>query len=396
MKIVLSRSDAVTAYGWGVDALWDGLMGGVTAIRPTDRFSKRGFAVNLAATVPDLSVERGESRVWAMLKRLLSPLVGQLDPSTPVILATTVGEIEFVEQSVLGGTMGGASPLLVEARPDTLLARIKSLLGLSGPGLVISSACASSSLAVSRAASMVRSGAARQVLVIASDAVSEFVYSGFSTLSSLCDTPARPFDANRCGLTLGEAAAWTLVSSADSTADATPVGSAATSIIGWGSTSDAWHMTAPDPQASGLIRAIAKACAMGKRSPSEISFVSAHGTATVYSDAMELVGFRRSLPGPTPVFSIKGAVGHTLGATGLLQILVTGRALAKGVVPPTIGMSIPDPNAVGWVHGASTPIESRGGSLETSRVALSTNSGFGGVNTAILLARDVVDGRARP
>jgi len=218
---------------------------------------------------------------------------------------------------------------------------------------------------------MIRHGEAQNVLVIACDSVSEFVYSGFSGLLSLCEGPARPFDARRSGLTLGEAAAWVLLSADD--------GADATAILGWGNTTDAVHMTAPDRAGLGLSRAISKACAMAGRSAEEVGFVAAHGTATIYSDAMEMTAFREVFRDvPRPIFSVKGGVGHTLGAAGLVQTLVAQRAMSMGVVPPTVGFSVADEGSLGWV--SDRPV-----AIKPGQLALSTNSGFGGVNTAILL-----------
>src|SRR5450755_1888050 len=132
MIVVISQSDLVTAYGWGLNALWNGLLSGKTAIGPTDRFAERGFVSNQAALIPDLDARPDESRVTAMLRRLLSPLIGEIDPATPLILATTVGEIEYVERAILQNREG----LAIEARPLSLLARIKQLLQLRGPGMV--------------------------------------------------------------------------------------------------------------------------------------------------------------------------------------------------------------------------------------------------------------------
>jgi 3-oxoacyl-[acyl-carrier-protein] synthase II len=381
MNAVISKADVVTAYGWGLDTLWNGLMGGKTAITATERFVERQFISNQVAMVSGLELERGESRVMAMLKRLLTPVIGTLDPMTPLILATTVGEIEYVERAVLEGTPSIAA----DARPQVLLARLKSLLGLSGPAMVISSACASSAAALTRAASMVRRGDAPSVLVVTCDAVSEFVYSGFSTLLSLCESPARPFDADRSGLTLGEAAAWALVSRDDSP----DVDDASPAILGWGSTTDAVHMTAPDRGARGLARAIGKACLMSGRSADEVSFIAAHGTATIYSDAMELLAFSTVVHKPVPVFSVKGGIGHTLAAAGLVQILVAARARSIGIVPPTVGMSTPDPNAAGWARSSMVHVGA-------APVALSTNSGFGGVNTAILFGTPDIQNSFKP
>jgi 3-oxoacyl-[acyl-carrier-protein] synthase II len=369
MNIAIAQSDVVTAYGWGLDALWNGLLSNQTAIRTTDRFADRGFLSNQAALISDLDVHDGESRAMAMTRRLLAPLVGKMDPMTPLILATTVGEIEYVEQSILKENPKQA----LDARPQVLLGRIKQLLGLRGQAMVISSACASSAVALSRAASMIRHGDAKRVLVVACDSVSEFVYSGFSTLLSLCDGPARPFDAQRSGLTLGEAAAWAMLAVYE-----TPKQGVA-SVLGWGNTTDAVHMTAPDRNARGLSRAIGKACAMADKTAEDISFIAAHGTATLYSDAMELLAFQGISSRPRPIFSIKGGIGHTLASAGLAQILVAARAMSLGMIPPTVGLSVPDPSATDRAHNTSVKIG-------PSPLALSTSSGFGGVNTAILLA----------
>ncbi|HEX4055319.1 MAG TPA: beta-ketoacyl synthase N-terminal-like domain-containing protein [Tepidisphaeraceae bacterium] len=368
MNVVIAQSDVATAYGWGLDALWNGLLSNRTAIRSTDRFAQRGFLSNQAAIVPGLEVSPQESRALAMLKRLLFPLIGKLDPKTPLILATTVGEIEYVEWAILNHR----PDLALQSRPQVLLGRIKHLLGLVGPATVISSACASSAIALARAAAAIRRGDAKKVLVVTCDSISEFVYSGFSTLLSLCDEPARPFDAERSGLTLGEAAAWALLESNDSPDDR------AMSILGWGNTTDAVHMTAPDRNARGLSRAIAKACSMAGRTAGEISFIAAHGTATMYSDAMELLAFSAATAAPKPIFSVKGGIGHTLASAGLVQILIAGRAMSLGLVPPTVGLAVPDPAAAAWVH--NTPVD-----LGRAPLALSTSSGFGGVNTAVLL-----------
>jgi 3-oxoacyl-[acyl-carrier-protein] synthase II len=189
-------------------------------------------------------------------------------------------------------------------------------------------------------------------------------------LSSLCAGPARPFDRGRTGLTLGEAFGWALVTS----------GGDGLSILGWGNTTDAVHMTAPDRNAGGLLRAVGKALAMAGKSADDVAVIAAHGTATSYSDAMEMVAFRAAIGRPRPVFSVKGGVGHTLAPAGLVQILVAGRALSLGLAPPTVGLTSPDDDAAGWVRAEAAPV--------VGRLALSTNSGFGGVNTAILLGTE--------
>ena len=347
-------------------------MSGITAIKSTDHFAERGFLSNQAAAIPELNTESASegSRILAILTRLLAPLAGRLDPLTPLILTTTVGQVEYVERAVLSDN----PQLLDAADPDRLAHLVKLLLGLRGPAMVVSSACASSAVAISRAAAMVRHGQAPQVLVVACDSISELVFSGFSGLLGMSDQPARPFDANRDGLSLGEAGAWALVADADSPAATTW----AAEILGWGSSTDAVHMTAPDRAGRGLCRAITKACDMAGRAPEQIQFIAAHGTATSFSDAMEMAAFLRIFHQPRPVFSTKGGTGHTLAAAGLLQLLIVQKALSVGTIPPTVGLANADVTAIGWVSNKPTHTDVGG-------LAISTNSGFGGANTALLL-----------
>jgi len=370
VKVVIAQSDVVTSYGWGMDPLWSGLLSGKPAIRPTPWFAERGFVSNQAALIADLDTNSDGSRVMAMLRRLLTPLAGKFDPQTPILLATIVGEIEYVQRAVLDDE----AQSLAQARPERLLQQAKTILGLRGSGMVVSSACASSSAAIALAASMIRKGQTEKVLVVACDAVSEFVYSGFSGLLSLSTQPARPFGADCDGLSLGEAAAWALVTDAR----APEANGCSAEILGWASATDAVHMTATDRCAQGLSRAIEKACGMAKRSPQDVALIAAHGTGTPFNDTMEMTAFRAVFVEPRPTFSIKGGAGHTLGAAGLLQLLVVCKALATGIVPGTVGLNAPDPLARDWVSRKPT-------AMATGGLALSTNSGFGGVNTAILL-----------
>lgn len=371
-RVCLGQSQVLTAMGLGMTPLWQGLMDNRTAIGPLSLFADAPFPIKLAAEVPDLHVAAGETRVWTMLKKVLAPLVGTIDAQTTLLLATTVGEIEYIQQAM------GDAALAGHANPDALLDRVKKHLGLTGQAMVVSSACASSTAAVGLAASMVKSGDAREVLVVAADALSEFVYSGFTALSSLAESPARPFDAHRTGLSLGEAAAWVKVCREDALSADQP----GVMIAGWGSSADAFHMTAPDPQGLGLQRAIRKACAMAHCKADDLAFIAAHGTATLYSDAMELAAYARLQQRPSPVLSLKGAIGHTLGAAGIVQLLVAKKTLEMQVIPPAVGLRESDAEAQGRVQAHAVPLSFAPGQ---SRWALSTNSGFGGVNSALVL-----------
>jgi len=226
---------------------------------------------------------------------------------------------------------------------------------------------------------MIRSRACDSVLVAACDSVTEFIFSGFSTLMALDPRPARPFARDRAGLNVGEAAALMLLMSDERAKreKRTILGE----VRGWGLSDDANHMTGPSRESEGLIRAIRKALVAAGAVPSDIGCISAHGTGTVYNDAMEMRAFRQVWPdGPLPVYSVKGGIGHTMGAAGMVETIVALRALAERTVPPTVNLTEPDDDSRGWVSAEPQP-------LRQSSLALVTNAGFSGINTALVVAR---------
>ncbi|MEJ2201856.1 MAG: beta-ketoacyl-[acyl-carrier-protein] synthase family protein, partial [Desulfuromonadaceae bacterium] len=152
-------------------------------------------------------------------------------------------------------------------------------------------------------------------------------------------------------------------------------------VLGWGSANYANHITAPARDGCGLVAAVAKALDRAGLAAAAIAAVSAHGTGTPYNDAMELTAFQRLFPDRRlPVNSIKGAIGHTLGAAGAIEAVLGLQALREGVLPPTVGLLDPEPAGCGQVAGTAQAFS--GGCL------LSTNSGFGGVNAALILGRE--------
>ncbi len=369
-RVWIVGTAAVSALGDDADALWDGLIAGRTGIRPLDRFPTEGYKTNLAACVPGLSPDGSGSLVNVLLDRLCEHLP-PLPSDTLLIASTTKGGVDCLER-VARNLPADADDIPLPA----LGAALRRRLGLTTPGFTVSAACASGSIALGRGAQLIASGAATSVLIVAFDAVSEFIFSGFSALQALSPTPCMPFDRGRSGLTLGEGAAALLLESPDRARreGRAPIGE----VLGWSASNDAVHITAPARDSRGLIQAIGAALAHAGIGPDDIGGVSAHGTGTIYNDLMELNAFgaifgRRHVP----VYGVKGALGHTLGAAGAIETLVALRALAEGIVPGTVGFRNPDPAAVGMVHPA--PVQLRGQHL------LLTNSGFGGVNGVLVL-----------
>ena len=363
----------VTPYGWGIGPCWNGLLSGKTAIGWLDRFETESFLTGKAAVVPDLASGQNESMVMQMLTPLLTKTSVAIPNDALLILATTTGEIEILERYVLDG---GTDP--TGSRLDYLLNKVLHLSRVMGPGIVVSAACASSSVAIAQAAAMICGGERDCVLVVACDSVSEFVFSGFSSLMALDNDMARPFDKNRGGLSLGEAAGFMLLmSESRASREKRPV---IGEVAGWGLTSDANHMTGPSRDGSGLALAIQKALQSADISEHAVESVAAHGTGTVYNDSMEMKAFKTVFgTRSVPTYSIKGAIGHTMGAAGLVETIVAFESLKERVVPPTVNLLDVDDEAQGWV--SSEP------RWFNNTVTVSTNSGFGGVNAALVLKK---------
>ncbi len=371
IKAVAVACDMVSGYGWGIDSCWEGLLSGKTAIKPLERFRPENFPTKKAAVVPGLDPDRDETMVMQMVTHLIDNSVSNIPHDALLILATTNGEIDILEQHILNGT-----PDAVESRPDYLLRKIERLIGLSGPGMIVSAACASSSTAIAQASAMIRNGDHDCVLVIGCDNVSEFVAAGFASLMALDKDMAHPFDINRRGLSLGEATAFMLLMS-DSRAEREnrPV---IAEIAGWGLTSDANHMTGPSRDGSGLALAVRKALQSASISEDDVGSISAHGTGTVFNDSMEMKAFKSVFHGRSvPTYSIKGGIGHTMGSAGLVDIIVAIKSLKEKVSPGTVNLRDIDDEAKGWASPESSTCD--------SRVTISTNSGFGGINCAVVL-----------
>jgi 3-oxoacyl-[acyl-carrier-protein] synthase II len=372
MKAVAVESDIITPFGLGIEACWDGLLANRTAISRISRFITKAFFSDYGGTISDLTYHGEISLVMQMLSKLFDRPGTKIPNDAKLLLATTKGEIDLLEKSIITGVGDVA-----ESSLNNLLRKAIDLTGIEGGGMVVSAACTSSSAAAARAAAMIRSGSADCVLVVACDSVTEFVYSGFSSLMALDKIPTRPFDKNRAGLSVGEAAAYMLIMSEERAAreNRTIIGV----IAGWGMSDDANHMTGPSRESEGLVRAIHAALDSAGIDADQIGFISAHGTGTPYNDAMEMRAFHSVFKGRNvPVYSIKGGIGHTMGAAGLVEMAIAQRSQRENIVPPTVNLKDADDDAIGWVADHQQ-------SIKSNSIALMTNAGFSGINSALIL-----------
>lgn len=375
--VIVTDAAVVTALGDDLDIVWQGVLNGESAIRPVSRFDvdKGGYAAGIAALIGDLRSAGGRSLLIALLDRLMKQ-INSVPSDAALVTATIKSGIDHLEALCRNQPAVFADILLTAAGR-----RVEASMGRSAPpfanSICISASCASSTIAVAHGAAMITAGMTDTVLVCCADVVTEYVFSGFSCLKALSPYPCKPFDARREGLSLGEGAAALLLMSA-SRAEREGRRRLGT-IRGWGISNDAAHITAPVRGGKGLIQAVDDAFTAARVTANDIAAVCAHGTGTVYNDRMELDAFghlfgRRSLP----VFSVKGAIGHTLGAAGGIEVALGLKALSVHTAPPTAGFKTPEEGAEGRVKAERQPMEQ--GCL------LTTNSGFGGVNAALVLA----------
>lgn len=339
--IVITAAHALTPLG-ADDTFIDALMAGRCALRPEPALAAHGHIARLLREGEGATKLLRACEAWAESAR--EPGLAGI-----TVHSTTKGP-------AAGGLPGGpaVAPFAIGAR-------------------TISNACVSSAQALIDGAELLQDGRCDQCIVIGYDAITPFVAQGFRSLEADSALPARPFDRRRDGLSLGEAAC-AVVLRRDSDV---PPARVLARLAGWGASNDANHISGPSRDGAGLALAIERA--LVGLDKSRVRAVCAHGTATRYNDAMEARAFHAAFGGhPPPVFGIKGAVGHTLGAAGLLEVIVSAHALRRGLVPPTVGFTEGETEfALDVVHGA--PREIQPGLL------LSTNSGFGGMNTAIVL-----------
>jgi 3-oxoacyl-[acyl-carrier-protein] synthase II len=374
MNIAIREYAVATPFGNGIEPLWNALIEKRSALTLSRRVETANFAANKSAELP-LPSDSTESLVWSLMEPLRREIASW--NADHLILATTKGEVDLLEREIRGNVGSNRETTGKSSFPN-LGAFLSKAMGFFGipEGTLVSGACASSNMAIQRAAEMLLSGKSKRAVVVGVDIVSKFVFSGFSALQALsAANKVRPFDRDRDGLLLGEACAAVLLEKS------APATDALAAIAGWGHSSDANHVTGPSRDGSGLARAIRSALDSAGLPPDAVSAVSAHGTGTIYNDAMEIRAFDSVFPKSIPAFSIKGATGHTMGTAGVLETVVAVEALREGVLPSTVGLENPDPLAAGWVSTA--PVEIADGAI------LNVNSGFGGINAALLLTADV-------
>jgi len=395
-RVVITGLGAVTPLGVGVDALFDrwaagecGILDGAGActdfepsellsvkeVRRLDRFSQ--FALVAAAEAVGGAGWDGEP---------------PYDPfRTGCVVATGIGGIQTVENQLDIQRERGAgrmSPLGIPAQmSNAAAAAISMKYGLKGQAFAVGSACSSGAHAIGTALRMIQYDDADAVVVGGSEAtLTTFGFGSFNAMQALSRTGiSRPFDARRDGFVMGEGAGMLVLeeASAAEARGATILGE----VLGYASTSDAYHLTAPEPSGVAATKAIELAMADAGVGPDQIDYINAHGTSTQLNDAAETAAVKRALgeerAHKVPMSSMKSATGHLLGAAGAAEAVATVKTLLTRVIPPTLGYEVPDPDCdLDYVPGEARPLVMSNG---RPPVALSNSFAFGGHNVALVI-----------
>jgi 3-oxoacyl-[acyl-carrier-protein] synthase II len=397
VTIVVTGVGAVTALGRTARETFERLADGERGLRPLSLFEAGEVRSSIVAEVSDLAVPTGPSASRTSELALMAAREALAHAKLDV-RARRVG-------LVLGGTTAGMFEtesmlaMLLETEPtksgppdpkrEIALARMLShplsaptdrLVHELGPftrARSLSSACSSGANAIAVAARWLELGLVDAMLCGAADSLCRVIVSGFSALGALDPEGARPFDAKRRGLTLGEGAAMLVLERAEETR-----APAVCTLLGWASRSEAHHITNPEATGEAPLLAMRGALARAGLEPRDIDYVNAHATGTPLNDPMETRALTRLFGDDlarVPVSSQKGMIGHTLAAAGAIEAVITAYAIERGLVPPTGGLTEPDPEC-GLRH--VTKAEHR-----TIRAAISSSFGFGGMDSALVFGR---------
>ncbi|MDM1556614.1 beta-ketoacyl synthase N-terminal-like domain-containing protein [Chryseobacterium indologenes] len=307
------------------------------------------------------------TRLEKMLLLSMKPLVEKynITEDTALILSTTKGNISLLKNQ---------TELPEGVYLSQLAQKIADFFGFKTQPIVVSNACVSGVMAIAVAKNMIQAGKYRDAFVIAGDEISEFVISGFNSFQAIGSEPCRPYDKNRNGINIGEAAAATYITSEPAEKEKFRF-----KVLGDSAINDANHISGPSRTGDGLYGSIKNAMMEAKVSAEQIDFISAHGTATLYNDEMESIAFSRMELQNIPLNSMKGYYGHCLGASGLLESIISMEGALQNILIPSKNFE-----EMGVTQPLNIIKENQPANI---RYILKTASGFGGCNAAIVLEK---------
>lgn len=366
-------TNVTSSLGLNVDAHWQALSKGEIGIQQysnTDFSSTSFYGSRLNGGQWGAIANRVDGKELSSFEQLAlysaQSAIGNLSNTidlddTILVLSTTKGNVALLEDVADEHTLLHSSA-----------EKIACQLGITAKPIVVSHACVSGSVALLYAQRMLSAGRYKNAIVIGCDCFTPFVLNGFQSFQAIADGPCRPFDADRTGINLGEAAATIILSTEQSNTSYAMLSGGATS-------NDANHISGPSRTGEELADAIQRALEDAGLSNNQIDMVSAHGTATAYNDEMEAKALNLSGLSDIPVHSMKSYTGHTLGAAGVLESAIVIKAIRHQQLVPSTSYE---------KHGVSVPLNvTTKMQPATVNHVLKTASGFGGSNAAIIWSK---------
>lgn len=379
--VVIAGCGAITAVGVGVEALRGAMRTNRIGLAKSGRFGDGRFQSNVVGAAilngkeyDDPAYELARQALREAREQARSVLQSVAPERVGFVLATTKANIEAMERLSDGRD---CSPMARRhLQGDLLAADLAAEHDARGTVQCVSNACVSGLIGIQQGARLIQRGDSDMVMVVGVDHLSAFVLAGFSALKALDPAGCRPFDRDRAGLSPGEAGAAVVLARKSLIQKST---NPSIRILGWGSSNDANHITGPSRDGSGLSHAIHGALNSAKIEPKEIDYINAHGTGTPFNDAMESAALRAvfgdSCP---PVSGSKGMLGHTLGAAGVVETILCVLAMQERWLPGTPGLKV-------VAVGAPASLVREARAANRMNCVLKMNTGFGGVNGAIVL-----------
>ncbi len=407
-RVVVTGMGAITPVGNDVPTMWEALKEGRSGVGPITHFDASELNTQIAAEVKDFDPKEhfGHKEARRLDRVVQFALVASKEALEDAQLVINDGNAEEIGV-VIGSGIGGISTLLAQVKvmdtrgprrvspflipmiiPDTSAGQVAISFGAKGPNMAVVSACATGANAIGEAAEMIRRGAAQAMICGGTEAaIQPIAVAGFCIMQALStrnDEPeraSRPFDAERDGFIMGEGAGVLIL---ESLAHARARGARIYGeVVGYGSTADAYHITAPAEKGEGGARAMRMALKSAGVEPEEIDYINAHGTSTKLNDIGETVAIKNVF-GPhayrLPISSTKSMIGHLLGAAGAVEAIASFKALQEGLIHPTINYEHPDPECdLDYVPNTARPAE-----LHT---VMSNSFGFGGHNACLIFRK---------
>ncbi|MBM4137562.1 MAG: beta-ketoacyl-[acyl-carrier-protein] synthase family protein [Nitrospira sp.] len=389
-RAVITGIGVISAIGRGLNEYWDALCRGVCGIGEVTIFDTSGYRGRLAAEVHGIDTEgKRLSRcdilgLIAWDEAAMDSNFGHIDISPDrigICMGSGAGGLlnaEIFRRETIKKHGKGRPGLLVPFPTYTFTDLLATKAGVYGPRTTISTACSSSTTAIGLSAEWIKNGLCEMVISGGSESLSETTFSGFNSLRAVDEVPCRPFDRERKGISLGEGAAIIIV---EEYSHALKRGAKIyAEIPGYGISGDAYHVTAPESEGMGIVRAIEMAFRDLSYHKEDIQYINAHGTGTPANDLAETRAIKHFFGKRAyniPLSSTKSMIGHCLGAAGALEAVATILSIVKGILPPTVNYKIPDPECdLDYVP------EPRKMYVTT---AMSLSVAFGGNNAALVL-----------